>query len=283
MLIPLGSVARIYKRGFQLFLKIISFPTVDEFMDGRSIGIDISRAYNAMAAIYTASKVYTKHRLRRFERRSKKFSEYDDYLQEILQILQIEGYEAIADWNYLSPAERNFLEGYIVELANSTEQLQEQVSEELRAIRSAGLSEKEATERLKEIFKMAEARAKAIARTETTRSANIGIIIGSYESSIVKAYEFIAVLDKRTTRICESRHGMIFRPEDIDLLATNTPPLHVNCRSVLNVITEYTPLEKPYTTSEDLQKLHETDSETIPQQRNTDIEKLRDLLASMRR
>ena len=282
MLIPLGSMVRIYRQGFQMAVKALNIPKVSEIFDGQDITFDLDRVYNTTAAVYLASRTYAQLKLKRYEKR-KQFDETDDILKEILKKLRISGYADIESWNYLSPSEKAFLESYIVELQDSTEELMRKVSQELTRIRQAGLSERQASKELQKVFSMAKARAAAIARTETTRSANAGILIGTYESKIVKAYEFNAVLDRRTTHICESRHGMIFRPEDIGLLSMNTPPLHVNCRSMLNVITEYTEVSKPYTTEKDIEALHAADPETVPQQRSSDVENIRNLLLGMER
>jgi SPP1 gp7 family putative phage head morphogenesis protein len=88
-------------------------------------------------------------------------------------------------------------------------------------------------------------RARAIAQTETTRSYNLGTITEAQTSEIVKGYVFNAVLDQRTTDICSERNGKFIPKDDISLIAENTPPLHVNCRSRLEIVTEFDTRQYP--------------------------------------
>ena len=62
-------------------------------------------------------------------------------------------------------------------------------------------------------------------------------------------YEFVAVLDSRTSQQCRSLDGTTYKPDDPKLAAI-TPPLHPNCRSrlVYEVSSEY------QTDDEDLQR-----------------------------
>ena len=52
----------------------------------------------------------------------------------------------------------------------------------------------------------------------------------------VEAVQFSAVLDSKTTDICESRNGKILRLDD-PKLQENTPPFHYRCRTILSPIT----------------------------------------------
>ena len=75
-------------------------------------------------------------------------------------------------------------------------------------------------------------RIEAIARTEITRADTMGRLIRMKGDADVLGVEFCAMLDGRTTPICAERHGLLMRLDDPRLLF-NTPPLHVNCRSIL--------------------------------------------------
>jgi SPP1 gp7 family putative phage head morphogenesis protein len=48
----------------------------------------------------------------------------------------------------------------------------------------------------------------------------------------IPAFRFDAIIDERTTDICEDREGKIFRREDLQVLEI-VPPLHYNCRSTV--------------------------------------------------
>ncbi len=104
--------------------------------------------------------------------------------------------------------------------------------------------------RIKEVFKEAkENRAFAIARTESSRASNFGIIEGYRQSGVVKGKEWVTALDERTCEYCSSMNGKIVslednyfdvgdefnpekaeRPLDIDYADIGEPPLHTNCR-----------------------------------------------------
>lgn len=72
------------------------------------------------------------------------------------------------------------------------------------------------------------------ARTKFTDVTNRGRLAFFNESGVVAAYQFAAVLDDRTTDICDGLHGKIFKAGDEPV-----PPLHFNCRSLLVPITKY--------------------------------------------
>lgn len=77
------------------------------------------------------------------------------------------------------------------------------------------------------------ARLENIARTEATTAYNAGRLAAfKAEGDFVRAVQFSAILDERTTDICRFRDGLIMRMDDPRLPA-NTPPLHFMCRSVL--------------------------------------------------
>ena len=83
-------------------------------------------------------------------------------------------------------------------------------------------------------------RIETIARTMTSDAINQGRR-ASFEDprleGFVKAYEYNAVLDNRTTPVCESLDGTVYKVND-PALNKITPPLHFNCRSILLPIFE---------------------------------------------
>lgn len=72
------------------------------------------------------------------------------------------------------------------------------------------------------------------ARTKFTETTNRGRLAFFNESGVVSAYQYSAILDDRTSDICDGLHGKIFKAGDEPI-----PPLHFNCRSVLIPITKY--------------------------------------------
>ena len=71
--------------------------------------------------------------------------------------------------------------------------------------------------------------AERLVRTETAHIQNQATLMGYKDSGVVK-YEFLAVLDSRTSHICASLNGEIFKTENA-MEGENYPPMHPNCRS----------------------------------------------------
>lgn len=81
---------------------------------------------------------------------------------------------------------------------------------------------------------LAQASLERYARTKFTEVMNRGRVEFFDSTGVVAAYQYSAILDDRTTDICEGLHGMIFEKGDEPI-----PPLHFNCRSLLIPITKY--------------------------------------------
>lgn len=102
-----------------------------------------------------------------------------------------------------------------------------------------GLAKREIMKRLKEVFpSFGRARLENIARTETATAYSVGRLAGFRASQVVKAVQFAAILDDRTTDMCEKRDGRIMLLSD-PKLNENTPPLHYQCRSNLVPLDKY--------------------------------------------
>lgn len=82
-------------------------------------------------------------------------------------------------------------------------------------------------------------RLEAIVRTETTAAYNQGRLVEARQRGVVdrmRGMQYSAILDSRTTPVCQSLDGKIFAIGDPNLDKLD-PPNHVNCRSVLVPIT----------------------------------------------
>jgi len=101
-----------------------------------------------------------------------------------------------------------------------------------------GRSNSEVKMLLKAILKTNLNRAELILTTETTYAYNRGRL-SSFKENDVDYIRFSAVMDARTSQVCQSRNGLIMSMSDPSL-SSNTPPLHGRCRSVL------TPLYSKY-------------------------------------
>lgn len=86
-----------------------------------------------------------------------------------------------------------------------------------------------------------------IARTNATTAFNQGRMEMFRENQdFVRAVEYLAILDARTTEVCRARHGKIWLIDD-PAIAANTPPMHYMCRSILSPVTqlEWEDMQKP--------------------------------------
>ncbi len=84
--------------------------------------------------------------------------------------------------------------------------------------------------------KMGRARLENIARTEATTAYNQGRLAMFLDTEgFIAGVEFMAILDARTTDICQHRDGLVFRLDD-PAIRLNTPPLHYQCRSILSPV-----------------------------------------------
>ena len=72
--------------------------------------------------------------------------------------------------------------------------------------------------------------AERLMRTEITNTYAQATLHGYEQSGIVKEYEYLAYLDKRTSSICRDLDGKKFKVKDA-VTGLNYPPMHVNCRS----------------------------------------------------
>lgn len=78
-------------------------------------------------------------------------------------------------------------------------------------------------------------RLETIVRTNTTQAMNQGRLVAMRDSDVrafMNGVQYSAILDERTSDICEHLDGQVFKVDDPDLDRL-TPPNHFNCRSVL--------------------------------------------------
>ena len=180
------------------------------------------------------------------------------------------------DWHEVIPEDAvKFLEGYVPKLSGALRaDVLEKTQSVLRQSLLEGLTLQERMVALRgaapEIEAMSKRRVEAIARTEITRADTMGRLISSKANSDVIGFEYSAIMDDRVTDICALRHGLVMKIDD-ERLPENTPPLHVNCRSMLLPLTIYDSPDGILTS-------HEFDEVPASQQRSEDIETVRSVL-----
>lgn len=182
-------------------------------------------------------------------------------------------------WHAVIPTDAvKWIEGYTPKLAGVLEKdIFEKVRGVVRESMFTGSTLKQRMEALREadpkIRAMGKHRVEAIARTEVTRADSMGRLIDMKSNPDVLGVEFSAILDDRTTDMCQARHGLVMRMDD-PRLPYNTPPIHVRCRSLLLAATVY---EHP----DGLLTSHEFDDIEPGTQRPEDIEAVREVLGSV--
>ncbi len=148
------------------------------------------------------------------------------------------GGAAATEWYSVVPREAlDWIDGYVPQLAGV---LETDVLKRVRDIVAGAMLEGKTTEGTMAALKAAHVqvdafarhRVEAIARTESVRAYNIGHLIALKGTEGVAGVEFTAILDDRTSDACQAREGLRLRIDD-PRLASNTPPLHPNCRSAL--------------------------------------------------
>lgn len=162
---------------------------------------------------------------------AKKHQDEDAWLpEEFERFLQAESFKAVGDY--------------------SKEVIKKASNVLSRGIRD-GLPQSEIVKLMKEVAgDMTETWITTVVRTRTTEVYNQARKSfwesDPIASELIEAYQFSAIIDERTSEVCESLDGKIF--EKGDFIDRITPPLHFNCRSLLVPITrfeDYEPSKQP--------------------------------------
>jgi SPP1 gp7 family putative phage head morphogenesis protein len=88
-------------------------------------------------------------------------------------------------------------------------------------------------------------RLETIVRTNTTAAYNHGRLTYFMDKDVLpflKGVRYSAILDERTTPVCNHLHGKVFKPSDPNLLPL-LPPNHFSCRSVVVPIVAGEPID----------------------------------------
>ena len=79
--------------------------------------------------------------------------------------------------------------------------------------------------------------AERLVRTETNYAMNQGHLKGYEDSGVVEKYEFLAAIDSRTSKLCKTQNGKVYKLSDA-VVGVNFPPLHPHCRSTVVPVLE---------------------------------------------
>lgn len=120
-------------------------------------------------------------------------------------------------------------EGYSDRIWENTGALASSVKDELLISLMTGRSVRDTSQAIAERFEVGQNKARRLVRTESAFFHNQMELL-SYEDAEITKYKFVAVLDKRTSHICQEHDNKVY-DTDKAVPGVNYPPLHPWCRS----------------------------------------------------
>lgn len=120
-------------------------------------------------------------------------------------------------------------EGYSDRIWSNTEALASSVKDELLVSLMTGRSLRDTSQAIAERFEVGQNKARRLVRTESAFFHNQMELL-SYEDADITKYKFVAVLDRRTSHICQEHDNKVY-DTDKAVPGVNYPPLHPWCRS----------------------------------------------------
>ena len=120
-------------------------------------------------------------------------------------------------------------EGYSDRIWENTGALASSVKDELLVSLMTGRSVRDTSQAIAERFNVGQNNARRLVRTESAFFHNQMELL-SYEDAEITKYKFVAVLDRRTSYICQEHDNKVY-DTDKAVPGVNYPPLHPWCRS----------------------------------------------------
>ena len=120
-------------------------------------------------------------------------------------------------------------EAYSDRIWSNTGALASSVKDELLVSLMTGRSIRDTSQAIAERFNVGQNDARRLVRTESAFFHNQMELL-SYEEADIEKYIFVAVLDKRTSRICQEHDNQVY-DRDKAVPGVNCPPMHPWCRS----------------------------------------------------
>ena len=120
-------------------------------------------------------------------------------------------------------------EGYSDRIWENTGALASSVKDELLLSLMTGRSVRDTSQAIAERFNVGQSKARRLIRTESAFFHNQMELL-SYEDAEITKYKFVAVLDRRTSHICQEHDNKVY-DTDKAVPGVNYPPLHPWCRS----------------------------------------------------
>ena len=120
-------------------------------------------------------------------------------------------------------------EAYSDRIWSNTGALASSVKDELLVSLMTGRSVRDTSQAIAERFEVGKGKARRLVRTESAFFHNQMELL-SYEDAEIAKYKFVAVLDKRTSHICQEHDNKVYNTDEA-VPGVNYPPLHPWCRS----------------------------------------------------
>ena len=118
---------------------------------------------------------------------------------------------------------------YSTDIWKNTGKLTSSIKDELLMSLMTGRDTRETAQAIAERFNVGQNDARRLVRTESAFFHNQMELL-SYEEADIEKYIFVAVLDKRTSRICQEHDNQVY-DRDKATPGVNCPPMHPWCRS----------------------------------------------------
>lgn len=118
---------------------------------------------------------------------------------------------------------------YSTNIWKNTGKLTSSIKDELLISLMTGRDTRETAQTIAERFNVGQNDARRLVRTESAFFHNQMELL-SYEEADIEKYIFVAVLDKRTSRICQEHDNQVY-DRDKAVPGVNCPPMHPWCRS----------------------------------------------------
>lgn len=129
---------------------------------------------------------------------------------------------------------------YSSRIWSNTDNLAKAIKNEVIIGLNKGLNYRTMSQNIAKKFETSYKNAERLVRTETNHIQNQAPLMGYTDAGVVK-YQFLAVLDSRTSHTCSDLNGEVFKTEDATE-GENYPPMHPHCRST-TVPYEYADIE----------------------------------------
>nr|DAS95669.1 MAG TPA: minor capsid protein [Caudoviricetes sp.] len=149
---------------------------------------------------------------------------------------------------------------YSSRIWSNTDNLAKVIKNELIIGLNKGINYRTMSQNIAKKFETSYKNAERLVRTETNHIQNQATLMGYTDAGVVK-YQFLAVLDSRTSHTCSDLNGEVFKTENATE-GENYPPMHPNCRST-TVPYEYVDIESDSVNETPKEELQNNESDGV--------------------